>query len=149
VAGIVAPLQPALAARGTSSAARRVTLPGSVPAGLPASSSGTALAPDQAVQVSLHVAHPDKAGEDALFNAVYNPHSPLYHHFLTPAQYAARFGVSEVQAHGVQSFLTGGGLKVSYQSAAHTMWLATGTAAQVDKLFGVTLRSYTAGSTTY
>ena len=35
----------------------------------------------------------DPAGMTAYVRAVYTPSNPLYHHYLTPAQYQARFGI--------------------------------------------------------
>jgi hypothetical protein len=146
-AGIVAPLLPAFAAH---AAPRHEVLTSSAP-DLRAmhAAGGAPLAANRVVQIGLTVSHPNAQGEAALFRALYDPASPQYHQFLTPAQYTARFGVSEAQAHGVRSFLTDGGLKVAFESSAHTTWLATGTAAQVDRLFHTTLRSYHLGATTF
>ena len=60
--------------------------------------------------VGVLLAHPDPRGEDRLLKALYDPASPAYHQFLTPAQYDARFGPSATDTAAVRRWLTAGGL---------------------------------------
>src|SRR3954452_4619559 len=50
---------------------------------------------DRVMEIGLGLRHPDPAGEAALAAAQRDPASADYHRFLTPAQYAARFGVPD------------------------------------------------------
>lgn len=97
----------------------------------------------QRIQVTVGLAHPDAAGERALEQAMYDKSSPAYHRFLTPAQFAARFGVSAADYSRVTNWLTRDGMTVAYSSPAHTQVLVAGTVAQAEKTFGVTLNNYT------
>ena len=45
------------------------------------------------VEVGLTLANPHAAAQNAAYHTIYDPTSPLYHHFLTAAQVAADFGV--------------------------------------------------------
>ena len=45
--------------------------------------------------------------------AMATPGRASYHHFLTTAQYRARFGTTEATVHAVESYLRSAGLKVT------------------------------------
>jgi len=97
----------------------------------------------QHIQVTVGLAHPNASGEAALEKALYDKSSPAYHRFLTPAQYASRFGVSDATYSRVTSWLTRDGLTVGYANPSHTQVLVEGTVAQAEKTFDVTLNNYT------
>jgi pseudomonalisin len=102
-------------------------------------------APDPAtvIHIGVGLADGDPAGEAAMIHAVYDPRSPLFHHFLTPAQAAARFGVAPAVRDRLVSWLTGGGLEVTHVAAGGDFVQATGTVARVEQLFRTQLRTYT------
>ena len=97
----------------------------------------------QHIQVTVGLAHPNVAGEAALEKALYDKSSPAYHRFLTPAQYASRFGVSDATYNRVTGWLTRDGMTVGYANPSHTQVLVEGTVAQAEKTFDVTLNNYT------
>ena len=99
--------------------------------------------------VGVSIQGRDAAGLARLEAAQYDRSSPLYRHFLTPGEYAASYGADPTTAAQVRSWLTGKGLAVTYTNTAQTYFVAEGTAAQVEKTFQVTLRNYTAGTTSF
>ena len=103
----------------------------------------------QQVRVAIFVRDPHAAAEQTLYRAVYAKGSPDYHHFLTPAEYASRFGATPAARNAIASWLERGGLRVAYSGGTGYYWVATGSAAQVSALFQVTLRNYTAGGRTF
>jgi len=115
---------------GSAAATSMVHLVGTRPAAVLTATRLAALPADKAVEVALVLRRPDEAGEKAAFAAVYSPASPDYHHFLTPAQYADRFGVAA------------GGLSVAFESANRDYLLLKGTARAADSLFHVDLGTY-------
>ncbi|MBO0842623.1 MAG: hypothetical protein J2O46_05510, partial [Nocardioides sp.] len=86
---------------------------------------------------------PNKSAVDAYAKAVADKSSPDYRHFLTPAQYAAKFGVAKADTDAVRDYLAGKGLTVDKVSAAGDVLSVHGTASQVDKAFSTTLKNYT------
>ena len=94
------------------------------------------------MRVGIGLAPSDPTGERALFDALYDPASPLYHHFLSPAEVADRFGVPASRYQAVESWLRSGGLSITHTDSARTYVQASGTAAQLDRLFATTLRTY-------
>ena len=94
------------------------------------------------MRIGLALAHPHPATEDALLRGLFDRSSPDYHRFLTPAQYAQRFGVSAATQHNVRAWLTGGGLRVEHVTGAGDYVLAAGTVAQVEPLLKTTIGRY-------
>jgi pseudomonalisin len=94
------------------------------------------------LHVGVAIAEPDPSGEAAYESALYDPSSPEYHEFLTPASFAARFGVATSMVQAVRSWLTGGGLQVTEVPGAGNWIQASGTVAQVESLMDVQIGSY-------
>jgi pseudomonalisin len=112
-------------------------------AGLPLASLVGSAPASQVMTFGLSVARPNTAGEQALYKQLYDPSSPEYHQFLTPSQFDQQFGVSSSTSSAVSNWLTGGGLTIDTTSPAGDYFTAHGTVAQLDKLFDVTINSYT------
>ena len=70
------------------------------------------------LRVGFVLAHPHPDAEDALLRGLFDRSSPNYHRFVTPAQYAQRFGVSAGTQHDVRAWLAGGGLRVEHVTGA-------------------------------
>ena len=65
-----------------------------------------------------------------------------YRHFLTPAQYYAKFGTTSDAVKSVSSWLTGAGLKVNSVAAHNRYLVVSGSVAAAQKAFGVQLNRY-------
>jgi subtilase family serine protease len=94
--------------------------------------------------IGVGVQRPNPAAEIALYNELYDPASREYHHFLTPAQFNARFGVPAATESAVRSWLTSTGAQVVQTYDEGSYLQATGTVAQFDRLFHVQIGDYTA-----
>ncbi|MDR3456416.1 MAG: protease pro-enzyme activation domain-containing protein [Verrucomicrobiae bacterium] len=91
-----------------------------------------------AIGVPLH----DPAGLQAFLADVYNPASPNYRHFLTPEEFAARFGPTEVEYEAVKNFARTNGLAIAATHGNRLLLDVTGPAGAVEKAFHVSLRTY-------
>ncbi|HTX29742.1 MAG TPA: S53 family peptidase [Solirubrobacteraceae bacterium] len=109
--------------------------------GLPLATKVGAAPASQVMTIGVELNRPDTAGELTLYNEIYQPGSAQYHHFLTPAQFDARFGVPASTVSAARSWLTGGGLSV--QTASNDYFTATGTVAELDRLLQVNINRYT------
>jgi subtilase family serine protease len=89
---------------------------------------------------------PDPAGEKALLEAVHDPSSASFGHFLTPSSFAARFGVPSSQLDQVRSWLTGGGLTVDEVSTARDQITVHGDVAHVNALLGTAVHQFSVAS---
>jgi pseudomonalisin len=90
------------------------------------------LAPSAAQQVEL----------DALTKAQQEPGSGLYHQWLTPVEYGARFGVSDSDLAQITNWLQGHGFSVEPVAAGRGLVIFSGTAGQVADTFHTEMHSY-------
>ncbi len=67
--------------------------------------------------------------------------SPQYHRWLMPAEFAARFGPTEADLKTVADWLATEGFQVTSSSLKHRYLGFSGTVAQAERLFGVTIVS--------
>jgi len=101
-------------------------------------------APGSAVlHIGVALADPNSPAESSYQRATYDPTSSLYHHFLTPAQFASAFGVPAATYQAVLNWLASGGLRITFTSTSGTWVQATGTVSQIEHLMRVTIASYT------
>jgi len=96
--------------------------------------------PNTALQVDFVLRQPGKAAIDAFLAALNDPRSPDYHHYLTPAQFGARFGLDDAAIARLRSALEAAGLKVSTVEPERTMLHAQGTAAVLERLLGISMQ---------
>jgi pseudomonalisin len=82
---------------------------------------------------------------DALVEAQHDPQSPLYHQWLTPAQYGTRFGVSEQDLARITGWLTGHGFAVEEVPISHRLIIFSGTAGQVEDTFHTEIHHFLVG----
>src|SRR5665213_362292 len=92
----------------------------------------------RAIGLPLH----NQAVLDALLQQIYDPSSRLYHHFLTPDEFAAQFGPTEADYQKVINFAHANGLKVTKTHENRMVLDVTGNVSDVEKSFHVTLRTY-------
>jgi subtilase family serine protease len=93
----------------------------------------------------------DEAGMDNFINQLYDPKSPNYHKFLTPAQFSRLFGASTTDSAAVVNYLKSWGLTVRSQSQNGFVIAANGPLQAVESAFKVHINHYqkTDGTTFY
>jgi subtilase family serine protease len=92
--------------------------------------------------IVFKLAPSQQAALEKLLAEQQEPDSPNYHKWLTPEQYAARFGMSSDDLAKVSSWLQSQGLTVKGYSRARTRVFFSGTAAQVENIFHTELHQY-------
>jgi len=123
-------------------------LPGAVAGGL-AHLSSTAVPATTAMQVGLTLPGAPQAELDAAYRDIYTPGSAHFHQFLTEDEVAQRFGARPADAAAAVAYATRGGLRAVFTSPDHEYVLLQGSAAQVQRTFGVHLRSFRNGTSTF
>jgi subtilase family serine protease len=144
---------PALAFGAQSSASASPLLGGLLPQlftnnllpGLASATDLGAADPTSHMAIVVGLSRPDPAGESAYLAGENNPQSPLYHQFLTPSSFAAKFGVPASTRSAVSSWLTGAGLHLDSVSAAGDNYAVSGTVSQVDSAFKTSIRRFVFG----
>jgi uncharacterized protein (TIGR03437 family) len=126
--------------------ARRTVLTGHVSPRVAAAEDQGALdasTPMTGVTITLAPTAEQQAELDALLVRQQTPGSPDYHRWLTPAQYAERFGVSESDLGTMRAWLESQGLTVTAVAKSRTWIAVSGSAGQMAKAFQTDLRRYT------
>jgi subtilase family serine protease len=131
---VVIALASALAACGPSAA------PGPVSAGALRRLGPTD--PARVLRLTLMLAGQAPEALDRTLADLTTPAAASYRHFLSPDQFAARFGATPATATRVEGALRAAGLTVTGGSPDHLLVRARGTVRQVDRLFGVAIQDY-------
>jgi subtilase family serine protease len=100
------------------------------------------LAPVRQLHIDVSLAIRDEPGLQAFLRDVYNPHAPQYHHFLTPAQFAARFATPAQHRSAIAAWLRSRGLRVTGASRNGLLLQASGSVRAVGAAFGTSFYSY-------
>lgn len=131
---------------------RSVTLAGNVnPLAQPAFEVGP-LDPETPMQrmvLVLKAAPVRQAALDALVEEQQNPASPLYHHWLTPAEFGARFGAGADQLAAASKWIASQGFTIDNIPAGNRMILFSGNAGEVSDAFHVRMDRYQVGGAIY
>jgi uncharacterized protein (TIGR03437 family) len=104
-----------------------------------------------AVEASFHLGYikmmltptaAQQADLGQLLGAQQNPASPEFRKWLTPAQYADRFGVAVSDVAKIQEWLSAAGFSLKYTARGRDYIAFSGTAAQVEAAFHTTVHRY-------
>jgi kumamolisin len=106
-------------------------------------------APGQTLRVVLGLRVPHPAEEEALLKDLQDRSSPLYHHYLTAAQWNARFAPSPAEQQAVVSWARTQGLQVTQTYADRLLVDTAGSVSAYQRAFGVTIKSYRSGTRTF
>ena len=120
----------------------RATLSGSTPSW--ATSGRMVGSPSASTKISFNVVLPlrNAGAADKLAADVSNPKSASYGHYLTAAQFNARFAPTTAQVNKVADFLRGAGISVTGTAQGNRWIQASGTVRQVNAAFSTTLHNY-------
>ncbi len=101
------------------------------------------------VTITLTQSAAQKADLQKLLADQQNPSSPDYHHWLTPAQYADRFGVAPQDIAQIQQWLRGQGLTIAAVAQGRNWIAVNGTAAQFESAFATEIHQYVVDGETH
>ena len=96
----------------------------------------------QTLSLDLVLPLSDPAGLDSFLADIYNPGSPNFHHFLSVAEFTAKFGPTQADYDTVLAYAKANGLKVSGGSLDGMEVQVQGSVAAVEKAFHVKMQSY-------
>ena len=104
-----------------------------------------AISEDERLDRMVLLLKPDAAQQralDTLTAAQQDPNSPLFHHWLSPEEYGARFGASMADVARVKGWLASHGFTVEPVAAGRRTIVFSGSAAQVADAFHTELHRY-------
>jgi subtilase family serine protease len=123
--GLALPATSALA----SEARVEVVSPAKIP------SSDTVVATPITASFDVALAQPHAAAESAYITSLSNTASPNYRRYLTPTQFATRFGASGATVAAVTAYLKGYGLHVGALSTGRVILRASGSSSDIGHAF--------------
>ncbi len=85
-----------------------------------------------------------QADLDALMAAQQDPASPLYHQWLTPEQFGARFGMAQADLDKVQTWIEQQGFAVDSIARSRTFIRFSGSVRQAEQAFSTQMHYYSA-----
>lgn len=94
------------------------------------------------LRLALSLPLRDAAGLTNLLREIYNPASPQFHHYLTPAEFASRFGAAPADYATVLNFAKTNGLKITATHPNRLLVDVTGKASEVERAFHLRLNSF-------
>lgn len=97
---------------------------------------------DQPLTIAVSLKYRDPQGIERYVDAVSNPKSPTYRHFLTPEQVGAKFGPNPAAVQAVESFLTDSGFQLELTGKNGLTVIAKGTAAAAERAFRTPIYEY-------
>lgn len=107
------------------------------------------MAPNSTMSVAVSLKLHDEDGLQQFLGQVNDKQSPLYHQYLTPAEFSAKYGPTTADVAKVTDFLKGSGLAVKDVSANRQVVDVTGSASQIDSAFNTKIYNYKQGSRQY
>ncbi len=84
----------------------------------------------------------DQAGLSMLVQQIYDPASPNYHHYLTAAQFAERFGPTAADYETLKAFAMSNNLAVTGTHPNRILLDVEGSVADIEKALHITMRVY-------
>jgi len=84
----------------------------------------------------------DQAGLDKFLSEVYDPSSPVFHHFLTPTEFTQRFGPTQADYDTVVTFLKSNGFEIVGGSRDGMEVQVKGPVSAVENAFHVAMHTY-------
>jgi subtilase family serine protease len=90
----------------------------------------------------VYLATRDAQGAEAAAQAVSDPHSPSYRHYLSPAAVLAEYAPTSAAVKQVRDWLSSAGFTIGDVPANNAYVEATGTVTQAQNAFGVHLGEY-------
>ena len=97
---------------------------------------------DREMNLAIGLPLRDKEGLTNLLRGIYDPASPDYRRYLTPAQFAERFGPTEEDYQAVRAFAIANGLKVTATHPNRVLLDVSGPVSNIEKAFHLTMRTY-------
>ncbi len=112
-------------------------LNGHVPAAVAASKAVGPVAPDTRMSLAVGLPLRNQAELENLLKQIVDPASPNYRQYLTPAQFAERFGPTEEDYQALAAFFEANGLAVTGTHPNRTILDVTGTVADIESTLHV------------
>ena len=100
------------------------------------------LAANSRLNLAIGLPLRNRAALDELLQQIYDPTSPNFRHYLTTEEFAEQFGPTKADYEAVIAFARANGLTVTGTEPDRTVLDVSGSVAQIERVFQVTMRQY-------
>jgi len=100
------------------------------------------LPPTESLRLDIALPLRNQPALDDLLQKLYDPQSPLFQHFLSVAEFTERFGPSREDYAAAIRFAEQNGLTVTGTSVNRVVLSVTGSVANIERAFQVTMAAY-------
>jgi kumamolisin len=97
---------------------------------------------NQEIGVTLCLPLSDPKGAAEFARRVSTPGDALFHEYITPEEFAARYGANAADYAALKEWAASAGLKISQESVARTVLSVRGTVGQLQTIFKTQLNKY-------
>ncbi|HXI71628.1 MAG TPA: protease pro-enzyme activation domain-containing protein, partial [Verrucomicrobiae bacterium] len=126
----------------TAAGAGRQMLPSHVPAVVASLRPVNSLPATNQLYLTIGLPLRNQPELDELLRQLYDPASPDFRKYLTPQEFTARFGPSESDYAALLDFVRTNGFQIVGTHPNRVLVDVVGTAATVERVFAITLRTY-------
>jgi hypothetical protein len=105
--------------------------------------------PTGRVRLALQRSAAQQQALTQFLSEVQNPGSPVYHHWLTPAQYGAQFGISDADLARVTGWLQSHGFRIEKIPASRNVIEFSGNFDQVQSAFHTAIHEFSVNGETH
>ncbi len=130
-------------AQAASSASGWAVIPGHMVPALKGLTPLRTAAINRQLQLAISLKLRNAAQLEELLREQSDPHSSLYHQYLTPQQFTAMFGPTQASVNQVVAYLNSEGLQVNAVSSNRLLIDASGPLTAVERAFNVSIADYT------
>ncbi len=117
-------------------------LQGSVPAIAANLTPLGALEADKRIKIEISLPLRNKVSLDALIEELYDPQSPKYRQYLTPAEFNAAFGPTDADLQSVVAFAVSNNLTIVNSTSDRRLLYVTAPVSTIEQLFQVSMLKY-------
>ncbi len=122
--------------------AERQVLRGHVPAAVAHLTPAGPLAGSTHLNLAIGLPLRNREALSNLLRQIYDPASPQYHHYLTPEQFAQRFGPAQADYQALKAFAKANGWTVTTTHPNRLLLDVNASAADIEKVCHVRMRVY-------
>ncbi len=105
--------------------------------------------PSQTIRLAVGLRPPHMAAEQEFLREIQDKSSPLFHQYLTTAQWTARFAPTAASQQAVVAWAQGAGLTVTHLYPNRLVVDLAGSVGAIEKALGVQINTYRLGSNTF
>jgi hypothetical protein len=121
---------------------QRMLLPGQLPAVVPRLQPLGRLDGSTRLKLSISLPLHNREALTNFLEQLYNPASPLYHHYLTPEEFEVRFGPTEQDYQAVIAWATRSGFTVTARHPSRMLLEVNAPVTNIERALQVKMRTY-------